>query len=1245
MSIELKELSHSNEVSIGDNESYASLGYDVNMGIEICNGFNLSLNAEALAKAGIDKNLGEFVNASLEIEGGIAAGLQIAMQLSPNVLDNAGLTLVVKAYLKAYIRARLEFGLSAGKLLENVGSNSSELHYQIFEEFLNQLEISVGADANAQIALTASAELVCRLQLLEKDHTKPGFDFRLNGEAAFLFGAGVEFFAMARFTDISGFFTSTKNILLGHIKSQVEKKGILQQEQSELVFRLWSLSMDLIISSSEDELLKKRELSLQSLSQFGIELLTSEIVNTIVDFLQGLIDSIFEWMDENIGQLGEKIEQIVKFSGDFQSSIGSVQSLSEIVDLFDKIIEIAVLLGFDKSEELNEIGTHIYLLGFLLDKENEAFWSSPPNYVLEDYKTKTGNSISGFTHNDDVYAYLEQSKVIDLLIGASGSAGAVLEDLLTTLHQNQLTLVGLIQILFDQEDSQKEQLLFEIMLSYLESAFEKFAVEPIKQKVQPAFAKSDLGGEYYDAVFENSINSFSKLFIPLLKSAFAQDPDKATYDELSFVSKRFLLGFIARNISFFTNEMISHSTKSITNNLNDCIRKITGGQFRFMAHQFFDDMEDKINQISPLPGEVSIPEDTKSELILVSESFLKDVFIIAKEALGEDTWTEERIDTLTEKLEMLIANPDNKMIDFSSMDVEDVKSKLLLASDCGFFPDFSKDELTEMSEVLQEIGWKQFQSFLLDIPGRTAEYIIDLLEILFVGPISELIDLIMELLGDASAAAAKLLAEIEGLIEGLENGISDALEDIETLIDELQTEIISALNSYFDFLKENLNLEDGSWITEFIDFLVFWDDLDSDQERAEAVIEELRTSALNGVNDADVRADLVRISKRDGFDDTTVSKWIRDSILTEDIKEELKKMKFTEFSSAAHVWPNHYDKVFAKSEELRLKSNSRWSDILMLEYENDRKYNQERILNQTEKQTTRLEELERSNITINSPLMVDSRENDLPIYGKYVYLEIDFDHFKVKEVVENQLEINAADLVQDGEISNERLAKFIRESPNKSSLIPIQVKILINGRELDLKTMSFFKNRASGHLHKDLLKKGVNDLSIFVVAPSQYEQASFSKHIQFMSSGETKSNYPSNSIFIDPAKSVFDSEGNDHADAANEDVNEKEAVFITNNSGKLVNLNGWILKDAAGHSFTLGKGFRIKPGSSRPIYIGNTDSGHESWIEHYNNWVIAVLNNKGEFLKLENPDGKVVSQMYYGYPSSNKDINFILAKS
>jgi competence protein ComEC len=101
-----------------------------------------------------------------------------------------------------------------------------------------------------------------------------------------------------------------------------------------------------------------------------------------------------------------------------------------------------------------------------------------------------------------------------------------------------------------------------------------------------------------------------------------------------------------------------------------------------------------------------------------------------------------------------------------------------------------------------------------------------------------------------------------------------------------------------------------------------------------------------------------------------------------------------------------------------------------------------------------------------------------------------------------------------------------------------------------------------------------------------------------------------------------------HADAAgndNENLNDEYVVF-ENTGSQSIDLGGWTVRDAAGHTYTFPAGFTLAPGAEVTLYTG---SGEDSATALYWGADGAVWNNAGDTITVETDTGSTILTRTY----------------
>ena len=87
----------------------------------------------------------------------------------------------------------------------------------------------------------------------------------------------------------------------------------------------------------------------------------------------------------------------------------------------------------------------------------------------------------------------------------------------------------------------------------------------------------------------------------------------------------------------------------------------------------------------------------------------------------------------------------------------------------------------------------------------------------------------------------------------------------------------------------------------------------------------------------------------------------------------------------------------------------------------------------------------------------------------------------------------------------------------------------------------------------------------------------------------------------------------------------KEFVVITNTGSRAVRLEGWVLKDRAGHRYRFGA-FRLRPGKSVTIHTGRGTDDRDDLYWGSDDY---IWNNDGDTATLKDASGRTVDTCRY----------------
>ncbi|MDX1720152.1 MAG: hypothetical protein R3353_08330, partial [Salegentibacter mishustinae] len=745
MANQLIDLSQSGSLGANSENAFASLGYGVELSAEFCNGFDLQFKAQASGNAGLSANITEFFEAIVEIEAGVEVGIRIAAQLSPNLRDEIGLIASFQAYLKAYIRARLELQLTLEKIIQNVSGNSSAVQLRIFKKFLEQIEIGVGVEANAQIALTAAAEIVCRGRIFEDENTKAGFDFRLNAEAAFMFGAGFDFFSMLRFENITEFFRDSKNILLEEIEEHIDDRQLLEKHQKEFFFMIWNTVLDTVIDASTSKIENKSKYFYETISNFSYNFLFDQINNIYREFIKDQTRELMNWLDLNEDTYNEDINKILIWLETIEKEWDNKTSIFDLLPHLTLLFQAIERLGYDKTPSLSNIISHLYFIGYLIDNSNRTNWKNIPEFVQQNFEDVTGRRILEISSETDCFEYLEKSCIEDFLKMETTLIENRMRFFVDQLSSQGISVSEFIKLTISLRDEDSKKKLLGIGIDLVDHLLSEEILEFLENDLKSELQQNgNYGDEIIQVIIENLYQSYKTIFIGMFKKVFVEGGTKADYENLSMLAGKFLINIISKNFSFLVNELLNYSARNITTSIAQCESKIRGGSLDQMVNKLQNRAVDRLELVIPyeLPDDLSI--SVVDKMLEATNDFLLDILRIARTSMGTETWTEARIDQISGGLEYVIFNPDSNHLNFQTLTEDQIKIKIDELTKCDFLPDFSKNELLELIETLQTIGLKQLKAFLFEMPLALAEYLLKLLKILFVDFIIEILDALWE---------------------------------------------------------------------------------------------------------------------------------------------------------------------------------------------------------------------------------------------------------------------------------------------------------------------------------------------------------------------------------------------------------------------------------------------------------------------------------------------------------------------
>jgi hypothetical protein len=1271
MSNSILDLSFDPEIRADGDKGYASLGFNSELGLDLCHGFKIELGVGANASAGFSQQLGDYLKLALEVEANAEANARAGIQLSPKITQEFGLLSTIAAYAQASVRARLSIDLLIQAILDfNKGklanrADNGGLAAKVFAEFVKQLEVGIGVEANAQVAATIISDISCRGRLLPTADHKPGFDIRVAAEAALLVGSGAEFFVKARFKSLPTFLQKSTGIVIEHFEGRAI--GLNPEKESEIAyaFKVIERASSILITVAQSTSINDLKPVLRaSLSELAFDFIVDELLRLYDVLMQHLIDELDGWLDQNADLFSDDIDHEALIN-EIEKLANTIDQSTDIRDVYinvERSLSILSTLGYSKTNTLKSALTHGYMLHFLITTDQQrSRLADMPDMVKTEYQSATNTTVVRLSDARDACLYLQNAELIDLAITKLGLVGNVANIILDTMQSAGLSLYNLISAFsaptLPLSAKNIEDKDIELVFDILTELFEQYLAPVVKKQIQEKLeqnrhlAQSSIAREYFDVIIVKTIDDFPKVLLPCIRYAVFTLPNekvKIPFENLQFLANSYLANFISRNITFLFDFALNQAVATTEDNMTRCIELLRTGEFDQYTKAVFVKLETRINKALPLPQGVKFEfkDDVEDELIAATKVFLSDTFKTGKKALGTATWTQPRIDDLVEGIESVLINIDGGKLDFSGFNDVQINHTIAELVSCPFLPPIKQPELKAMANTSLQIGLDQLKGFAIEMPKITSDYFRELVRILLLRPLREFMDQLQEY-------ARQLLKRVTGVIEllGTEIGylidnINDAIKTIDALIDDVRAEIKLIMQDFFTEWRTqiSINLFDKRVRNFFFDRRVT-----TEQEAYEAFRDKCINDAVNKNYETVLLAQAKSGALVEGslIDDLSASLFDQASLDVINNTEYVGNNSATDvfsvsgpFATALSSNSTEINNVYEKSEKIVEFRKT------LTEKENERAESQ--ALEQ--KLTKRLAELDEPKdvfIKINSPIPMDISEkaqspHQTPMYGKYMLIDVEFINMRLKPILDAGIhiplvEITRASMRGEGDLSTSWVTLNDEDTANT---LPISISVMLNGKQLSLEQFTIAGSRIRGHVDKSFLANGNNTLNIIVQGPSSHPHLSLVESINFYANTNTK-NAPSNALYIDPKKSVFNAPGNDHQSARQLNLSLKERVVITNASEFDRPMKGYKLRDAAGHQFDFSDATVIPANSDFTIYVGLSSPTRRTWRASYRGREIAILNNAGEFLELISPSGRVESQLYHGSPRSNAKIKFV----
>ncbi|MFK7877273.1 MAG: hypothetical protein AB8B71_16085 [Paracoccaceae bacterium] len=1241
------DLGKRGDIGTAGDTAYAELGYDANLtlGAEICSGLRVGLAADFAANGAAGVELAEFFEAVAELEAGASVKAEIVAQASPDVSGTFGLYLSAAAAAQAYVRARLSAGLKIGELVNNTLSDDgkTDLEARLLLALLDKISLEYGVEASMQVAVAASANLAVRFNLRPQGQDQAGFDIRVGAGAGFIYGKDFAVFLRGRLPSLPDYIDEAVEIIGRDITDRFEGP-------------LGPMVVATIIAAG-------------GVISLALDIKDKDVPNQARELLYGLSRDILSILvDETTRHALSKAEATLPdpslLAPDFETRLIAAMgrdpiNLSEVLALLSEIVDtIAAPMPGDDEPAISRVSATLHALLYVVKPDDPAFTQALPAHVLRQVQLPAGR--------DQFANIAEASTLLD-----NGYFASLMRDLPAPLDVFATTFldmlahegIGLADVLSDNTLSQTDRRRIAISLAT------KLLEDCITPLVEDLLTDTRLPPVLVD-ILRSLLYGPSKVLIPILIEIAAETDRrrlKELREELADSAARMSAVMLVSQATELAQTVIIKEFSDLDLRINQARAQINAPGSEF-AEQLVDPMLKALSRALPSIDITRTPQ--RAEMVSITVSLANDLLDAAQEAFGVDTWSPQRIQRICGALVKVTAGVEGGRINWESSSAPTLRATFAELNDCPAIVPDTRATLEELSQDLKDIALLQARVFARHVPGIFARHLPDLAKVTVVAVVEEMLD---EIVRRANALADRTRSELDDLADqlmALEGQIDDAVQAIDEAIEDLRQAVIDWAEGRIDDITANLNFTDPRLAHVIADaVLTFFNRpgviLDG-SDLVQLAKEEMRSlkndlrARLNGpaFDDMTTKAQNTRGTILPDF--VSLVENVADKLLTSQEQAVLEALPVNgavskviaaqTLSGSVRDASRAVGNTCAEMTALRMQHASRTGRSSALA----------NTLNGLNLQKTKAQDaMDRApGIRFNAPLAVDSsaaqngdRPSDLPIYGKHVFLEIDFGAFDLAHL-DTQADLPFDRLSRDEndqpQLGADAVRRLIESGDVKAKdLSLIDIRLFLNGSEVALSSLQRKGTRVSGTVPEGLLVGGMNHALLTITpSPALNSGKTVMHHVAFLRDAD-RMDRASNVITLDPDASVINTSGNDHRDAQGTSDTDRERIVIKNRSSTaLLDLRDWALEDAYGHRFVFGR-IKLLAGARVVVTVGRaprqTDEHH--WLVDYGYGPIALLNNDGERLLLRDPAGRIVSQLFTGSPKANPDIHFLAPRT
>ena len=752
----------------GAREGSVQTRYDVRAGLkygaqfEVCHGLRVSADGGAFARAQGQAASGLAV-LEAEARASLAAGAEIDIRLSPNVLDGFGLTAIVQAYAEAAIAARLEVGLRTEELVEQAERQIGPgVGAEVFAALARRLTVNAGVWGKASFAASASAHLLARGRLFGEE---AGFEIGLGAGAAVKAGAGFEFYGRVGFDDQLGeFFDEAAGLLARALTDAVADALGVDGERPALGALEVIMRIALRTGFELGHEVAQGDASPADLADRLARLTSAELQRYVLAVvLAAGTEALAEASDDPAARdLAEQAARAATPPDDPNALFGALLDVAaetdpEAADALALAWCALVAASGDRSVELPDAPAPVF------DRVRDVLPGSVPRLSRETallYLGAAGAAEVLRRHRPDDAAVLDR---------AAEALG--LED-----SDDALDAVGLVLRLASDPEGTAAHELYPPLSRFLADETESLLADDLLGRVRRGLDPDDPRRVYLDEVVEPALLAVPRVLLVRLDALVAGTATAEAERELRGLLGVLAYRLVAGNVVVLSRVLLDHVLDTVHGGFLRLQGEIERGRLDRLYTQGWQSLSPAVTETLPAPP----GRDAVRQLAA-------DLAGAGAKASGPEIWSPQRREEIHEATRALLYS-------FSFHDVEDLEAHAGRLADCGFIPDVEglegmRDTLVgiahdEIDVIVQEVvpAWLRFYAAVAK-EGFEA----------FVEAARRAVEEALEILRREERRLEALRADAERARRALEQAQREAerlLRELDDLFDDLVDDVV-----------------------------------------------------------------------------------------------------------------------------------------------------------------------------------------------------------------------------------------------------------------------------------------------------------------------------------------------------------------------------------------------------------------------------------------------------------------------